>query len=82
MFRLQEKDRAIQCGGLKGHSDVALELCRLRGRMLIDVDTVKQVIGNGKLRVKIIMKKEDESYLPCYQSLWHTCRGNSLTLIP
>jgi hypothetical protein len=24
MFRLQEKDRATQCGGMKGHSDVAL----------------------------------------------------------
>ena len=47
MFRLQEKDRATQFGGMKGHSDVALELCRLRGRMLIDVGTVKQVIGNG-----------------------------------
>jgi hypothetical protein len=48
--------------------------------MLIDVDTVKQVIGRGKLRVKIIMKKEDESYLLSYKSLWHTRRGNNLTL--
>jgi len=43
MFSLQEKDRATQCGGMKGHIDVALWLCRL----LIDVGTVKQVIGNG-----------------------------------
>jgi len=47
MFRLQEKDRATQYDGMKGHIDVALELCRLRGRILIDVGTVKQVIGNG-----------------------------------
>ena len=47
MFRLQEKDTEIQCGGMKGHSDVELKLCRLTGRMLIDVGTAKQVIGNG-----------------------------------
>jgi len=47
MFRLQEKDRATHCGSMKGHIDVAQELCRLRGRMLIDVGTVKQVIGKG-----------------------------------
>jgi len=32
--------------------------------------------------VKIIMKKEDESYLLCYQSMGNTRRGNSLILIP
>jgi len=47
MFGHQEKERATQCGGMKGHIDVALELCRLGSRMLIDVGTVKQVIGNG-----------------------------------